>query len=280
MIAERRRGARLRADRAAAPGSISRPSSRPSTTCCRRTISRRPRVRWWPAAPRPPTSASTCCRSSRRATSAGSAWPAPSTASKRRLDTIDKMERPRGHLYNWYETRTSIPCTRSTSRASTAATSPAIWSRSPRPARNGPRRRPFTCRAISTACSTPSPSSRRAWTALPDDRRQLRPLRKRLRTASAACAAPSTRSRTSRRWRPSAPSTSPSSPAELRKLANTIHHETDSPRSEELAGWAAKLEATCEAHVSDAHSDQSHLAELRDPAGDVARACAAYMLSR
>ena len=47
--ADRRGGRQGQAARlsGAAPGSISRPSSRPSTTCCRRTISRKPPRRWW-----------------------------------------------------------------------------------------------------------------------------------------------------------------------------------------------------------------------------------------
>ena len=74
----------------AAPGPISRPSSRPSTTCCRRTISRRsPRPVVAPTAPRRPISASICCRSCRRAISAGSAWPTPSSASKQTMTTIE-----------------------------------------------------------------------------------------------------------------------------------------------------------------------------------------------
>ena len=50
------------------------------------------------------------------------------------LATIDRLERFRGHLYNWYDTRDLQRSSPSTSRRSTAATSPATCSPSPTPA--------------------------------------------------------------------------------------------------------------------------------------------------
>ncbi len=51
--------------------------------------------------------------------------------------------------------------------------------------------------------------------------------------------------------------------SEIRKLAVAIHTEAQSARSEVLADWAARLEATCEAHVHDAHIDDRAVAALR-----------------
>ena len=56
--------------------------------------------------------------------------------TSRTLAAVDKLQRYRGHLYNWYDTRTLEPLRRCTSRRSTAATSPAICSRSPRAQRD------------------------------------------------------------------------------------------------------------------------------------------------
>ena len=42
------------------------------------------------------------------------------------FDTLLRMQRYRGHFYNWYDTRTLAPLRRPTSPLSTAATSPAI----------------------------------------------------------------------------------------------------------------------------------------------------------
>lgn len=39
------------------------------------------------------------------------------------LDSLDKMEHFRGHLFNWYDTRTLAPSTHAMSQALTAA----IW---------------------------------------------------------------------------------------------------------------------------------------------------------
>ena len=104
----RRRAARCGSPRAA-PGASSRPSSRRPTTCCRPTISRKTRRRRWRTAPRRPISVSISCRSSARATSAGSA---PREAVERleaTLATMSGMERFRGHFYNWYDTRDLRP---------------------------------------------------------------------------------------------------------------------------------------------------------------------------
>ena len=65
--------------------------------------------RWWRTAPRPPTSVSICCRRSRRAISAGAACATRSTASRRRSARWSRMQKHRGHLYNWYDTRDLRP---------------------------------------------------------------------------------------------------------------------------------------------------------------------------
>ncbi len=41
------------------------------------------------------------------------------------METIDRLDRFRGHLFNWYDTRDLRPSSRGTSRPSTAAISPA-----------------------------------------------------------------------------------------------------------------------------------------------------------
>ncbi|RUZ99019.1 protein ndvB, partial [Mesorhizobium sp. M7A.F.Ca.CA.002.05.1.1] len=50
---------------------------------------------------------------------------------------------------------------------------------------------------------------------------------------------------------------------EIRKLATAIHTEAVSPQSDVIVDWAARLEATCEAHVHDAHSDDNAVEALR-----------------
>ena len=50
---------------------------------------------------------------------------------------------------------------------------------------------------------------------------------------------------------------------EIRKLATAIHTEAASTQSDVIADWAARLEATCEAHVHDAHSDDNAVQAFR-----------------
>ena len=113
--------------------------------------------------------------------------------------------------------------------------------------------------------------------ALPDDRRQLRPLRQRLRERiSGMRRAIDTRPQRSPRWRRSARINLVVLAGEIRKLA--VGHRTRR-RSRELSGdladWAVKLEATAEAHVSDSHVDDSGIDAHSRQARGAARARAA-----
>ena len=97
------------------------------------------------------------------------------------IATIEKMEGYRGHLYNWYDTKTLKPLlplyVSAVDSGNLAGHLIAVsaacheWSMAPA----------AFLKAISTGCSMSSPSSSESLDALPDDRRQLRPLRQRLR---------------------------------------------------------------------------------------------------
>ena len=92
-----------------APGGSSRRSSAPRTTGCRPTTSRTTRSRSSPIAPRRPTSGCTC---SRRSTARDFGWIGTLDMVERleaTLATIGRLERFRGHLYNWYDTRDLQP---------------------------------------------------------------------------------------------------------------------------------------------------------------------------
>ncbi|OWK18620.1 hypothetical protein AJ88_07365 [Mesorhizobium amorphae CCBAU 01583] len=98
---------------------------------------------------------------------------------------------------------------------------------------------------------------------LPDDRRQLRPLRQRLadrldgmrRAVMTIKAQPEMASIRTINLAVLA--------GEIRKLAVAIHTEAASTRSDVIADWAARLEATCEAHVHDSHNDENAVETLR-----------------
>ena len=79
------------------------------TTTCRRTTCRSIRSRRSRTAPRRPTSACRCWPTSRRTTSATSPPAELIERTGATLDTLDALERYRGHFYNWYDTQTLQP---------------------------------------------------------------------------------------------------------------------------------------------------------------------------
>ncbi|GHC75015.1 GH36-type glycosyl hydrolase domain-containing protein [Limoniibacter endophyticus] len=179
------------------------------------------------------------------------------------LTTIEKMERFRGHLYNWYGTRdlaplqpTYISAVDSGNLAGhlvTLSSALTEWAESPAVALHG------DLEGIIDAVSI----LEEMLGALPDDRRQMRPLRKRL----------SDRIEGTRR----AVATIQDEPemasvrtinlavisADLVKLAQAIHTEAQSSESEDVLAWAKLVAKTCEAHMSDTLTDQDNLVALR-----------------
>jgi cyclic beta-1,2-glucan synthetase len=97
---------------------------------------------------------------------------------------------------------------------------------------------------------------------VPDDRRQMRPLRQRLSDRIDGMRRAVETVKSEPEWLRSAPSISPSWWRD-RKLADLIHHEVGSVQTEQLAEWAAALHKTAEAHVADSHSDKGRVDELR-----------------
>ena len=91
------------------PGATSRSSSRRKKIGCRRTIIRRNPPRASHRAPARPTSAWRCWRTWPPATSAIAAPAGCSIAFSKTFATLTRMERHRGHFYNWYDTRSLKP---------------------------------------------------------------------------------------------------------------------------------------------------------------------------
>ncbi|TKT82678.1 glucoamylase family protein [Aquamicrobium sp. LC103] len=179
------------------------------------------------------------------------------------MTTMEKMKRFNGHLFNWYDTKTLNPLyplyVSSVDSGNLAGHLIAVsaacrdWSQAPAAHLQGD----FTgILDVNTIIGE-------TLEDLADDRRQLRPLRQRLkeriegmrRAVDAITREPETAAfRTINLAVLS---------GEIRKLASALHAETGSAASEQLSLWAAKLEATCEAHVSDAHTDDKGAGLLR-----------------
>ncbi|MFU0503524.1 GH36-type glycosyl hydrolase domain-containing protein [Pseudaminobacter sp. NGMCC 1.201702] len=179
------------------------------------------------------------------------------------LSTVERLPRYRGHLYNWYDTATLLPLhplyVSSVDSGNLAGHLVAVaaacreWEEAPSVHLQGD----FDGLLDSVAILEES------LNALPDDRRQLRPLRQRLRDRIEGMR----RAVNTIKAQPEMASIRTINLAvlsgEIRKLAGAIHNEVGTQRSEILTDWAVKLEAACEAHVHDAHSDESAIEALR-----------------
>jgi cyclic beta-1,2-glucan synthetase len=182
---------------------------------------------------------------------------------ERTLTTMEKMDRYRGHLYNWYETQTLKPLQPPYISAVDSgnlaghliAVSSACgeWGAAPAAHLQGDFQGIVDVVGI----------LEEALEALPDDRRPLRPLRQRLaerlegmhRAVATILSEPETASIRTINLTVLA--------GDIRKLARALHDEIKTTASEELALWSGKLEKACEAHLADSHMEENLVGKLR-----------------
>ena len=180
------------------------------------------------------------------------------------LATMEKMERHRGHLYNWYDTRTLTPLhpfyISSVDSGNLAGHLVAVaaacdeWAAAPAAHLQGDIVGILDAAAI----------LEETLHALPDDRRALRPLRKRLaerieglrRAVEAIRGEPETASIRTFNLTVLA--------ADIRKLSRALDEETATEASGELVLWGERLEKACEAHLADAHTEEKGVGRLRE----------------
>jgi cyclic beta-1,2-glucan synthetase len=178
------------------------------------------------------------------------------------LTTMEKMERHRGHLFNWYETRTLRPLQphyisavdsgNLAGHLVAVAAACRMWGEAPAAHLQGDYTGILDVAAI----------VHESLDALPDDRRSLRPLRQRLserldgmrRAVTNIMGEPETAAFRTINLTVAA--------GDITKLATALHDEIGTSASDELALWARKLENTCEAHMADAHAGST--ASLRE----------------
>jgi cyclic beta-1,2-glucan synthetase len=179
------------------------------------------------------------------------------------IATIEKLETHRGHLYNWYDTRSLRPLlplyVSSVDSGNLAGHLLAVgaacneWAMAPAAFLEGDFHGLLDVVVILDE----------SLAALPDDRRQLRPLRQRLRERISGIR----RAIDTVRNEPETAAIRTLNlvvlAGEIRKLATAIHQEAKSSLSEDLARWAIKLEATAEAHVGDSHFEESGIETIR-----------------
>ncbi|MEO9337305.1 glucoamylase family protein [Mesorhizobium sp. SB112] len=180
------------------------------------------------------------------------------------MSTMEQMKRHRGHLFNWYETKNLAPMQplyvsavdsgNLAGHLVAVAAACAHWAEAPSVHLQGDFDGLLDNVYVLEDCLD----------ELPDDRRQLRPLRQRLQDRLEGMQ----RAVDSIKKQPEMASIRTINLAvlagEIRKLATQINAEMKSQQSENLAIWAGKLEATSEAHVHDAHSDETSVETLRE----------------
>jgi cyclic beta-1,2-glucan synthetase len=187
------------------------------------------------------------------------------------LDTVDRLEKDRGHLYNWYDTKTLLPLQpryiSSVDSGNLAGHLIAIarafeeWSEAPAAYLQGEL--DGVLDTIGVLDMTLS--------ALPDDRRQIRPVRQRLieritgmrRAVASIMSEPETAAVRTLNLAVNS--------AEILKLARSLDQETKTPASELLVVWALCLQRVSEAHIADAHFEESRLAALKELLADLSR---------
>ena len=185
----------------------------------------------------------------------------------RRIDatmtTMEKMRRHRGHLFNWYDTKTlkpllplyvsSVDSGNLAGHLIAVAAACVDWAEAPAVHLQGDFDGILDCVTVLDE----------SLAELPDDRRQLRPLRQRLLDRIVGMRRAVHTIKTQPEMASIRTINLTVQASEIRKLAIAIDVEAQSARSKVLAEWAERLEATCEAHVQDAHSDDQSVMALR-----------------
>ena len=179
------------------------------------------------------------------------------------MSTLEKMQRHRGHLFNWYDTKTlkpllplyvsSVDSGNLAGHLLAVAAACADWAEAPAVHLQGDFDGILDCLTVLDE----------SLSSLPDDRRQLRPLRQRLLDRIVGMRRAVHTIKTQPEMASIRTINLTVQASEVRKLAIAIDTEAGSAASGVLAQWASRLEATCEAHVQDAHSDDQSVAALR-----------------
>lgn len=193
------------------------------------------------------------------------------------LATVEKMDKHRGHLFNWYYTDTLKTLgTRYVSTVDSGnlaghliAISSACreWAEAPSAHLQG------NLDGIGDVAGILSENLK----SLPDDRKTVRPLRRRLEERIAGFASALAAVKREHEFASIRIINLSVLARDIQKLAVNLDHEVGSPQSGEVVRWTEYLVAACEAHIADTTFDHStlelmrkRLAVLRDKARSLA----------
>lgn len=179
------------------------------------------------------------------------------------LSTVERMEKYRGHLYNWYYTDTLktlgpryISAVDSGNLAGhLIAVSSACrgWAEAPSAHLQG------NLDGIGDVGSILGEVLKQ----LPDDRKIVRPLRRRLEERITGFNTALAAVKREHEFASIRIVNLAVLARDIQKLAANLHHEVRSEQSLEVTRWTEALVATCEAHIADANSDLSNIEPIR-----------------
>jgi cyclic beta-1,2-glucan synthetase len=180
------------------------------------------------------------------------------------VSAIERMEKFRGHLYNWYHTDTLKPLgPRYISAVDSGnlaghliAISSAcrIWAEAP----------PAHLQGNLDGIGDVTGILAEALKALPDDRKTVRPLRRRLEERIAGFGNALAAVKREHEFASIRIINLAVLARDIQKLSFNLDHEVRSPLSDEITKWAGSLVAVCEAHISDSVFDNSNIEQLRN----------------
>ena len=179
------------------------------------------------------------------------------------ISTIEKMEKFRGHLYNWYHSDTLKPLGQPYISAVDSgnlaghliAISSAcrMWAEAPSAHLQG------NLDGIGDVAGILAET----LTALPDDRKTVRPLRRRLEERIAGFGNALAAVKREHEFASIRIINLTVLAREIQKLATNLDHEVRSVQSDEVTRWSASLVNVCEAHIADNVFDNSNMESLR-----------------
>lgn len=179
------------------------------------------------------------------------------------VSTIDRMEKYRGHLLNWYLTDTLntlgpryVSAVDSGNLAGhLVAVSSALrdWEEAPS----------AHMQAQIDGVADVLGILREVLAALPDDRKTVRPLRRRLDECLDSFQSALTAVRREKVSASTQVQTLLGLARDIEKLTTNLDHEVGSTESREVTAWARSLVTTCEAHERDSAFDIAHIEALR-----------------
>ena len=179
------------------------------------------------------------------------------------IATVERMEKFRGHLYNWYHSDTLKPLGQRYISAVDSgnlaghliAVSSAcrIWAEAPSAHLQG------NLDGIGDVAGILAET----LNSLPDDRKTVRPLRRRLEERIAGFSNALATVKREHEFASIRIINLTVLARDIQKLAANLEHEVRSLESEEVTRWAASLVNACEAHIADSVFDNANIEELR-----------------